>query len=256
MSLGFCKQTPKLGLRGVGPADTPVEIVQRSGSHTSRGMWWIYAGEANHVHSTPPRSLLNGVSSNGIQMRDFLVVTLKRVTAALIAAALYDVISRNLYSETPPFAFLTQPIPRFAVIFAAAFIVLSGVIRYFRKRREDLVSDNAPPGFVVNGRPNNVEEAVSVEKWGVIWRGIYGRNSRRSKPYIHVEGPFCPHDDTELARRKITKWIFFTRRAWVCPRCDREYKRPIRHLHNESDEVGKIMKSDIEHDRVIEAEDA
>lgn len=185
-------------------------------------------------------------------MRDFLKVTAKRIVAALIATLLYDLVSRQVYSETPPIAILSEPVPRFLLIFTVVFILLSLVFRYLKRRREELVSDNAPPGYVVKGRPNRVEEAVKVEKWGVNWRGIYGRNSRRSKPYIHVEGPFCPHDDTELTRRKVTKWVFFTRRVWVCPRCDREYKRPLRHLYNESDEVGNIMKSDIENDRVVE----
>jgi hypothetical protein len=187
-------------------------------------------------------------------MRDFLKVTGKRIVAALIAAVIYDLVSRQLYSETPPLAFLGEPITRFLLIFAVAFVLMSLVIRYLKKQREKLVSDNAPSVYVAKGKPRHIDEAVSLEKWGVEWRGFYGRKSRRSEPYVHVEGPFCPHDDTELTRRKVSKWVFFTRRVWVCPACDREYKRPRRHLYNESDEVGKIMESAIRNDRVADTD--
>lgn len=185
-------------------------------------------------------------------MQGFLKVTAKRIVAALLAAALYDVISRQLYSETPAFAFFSDPVPRFLLIFVVSFILLSLVFRRLKNRREELVSDNAPSGFVVKGKPKHIDEAVTLEKWGVLWRGFYGRKRRRSEPYIYVEGPFCPNDDTELTRRKISKWGIFTQRVWVCPACDGEYKRPRRHLYNESNEVGKIMESAIRNDRLSE----
>jgi hypothetical protein len=188
-------------------------------------------------------------------MQDFLKITTKRVIASLIAAILYDLISQQVYSEDPPFGFLSNPLPRVLLIFIVSFTLLSLVISYVKKRRRKLVGDNAPSVYVAKGRPKHIEEAVSLEKWGVEWRGVYGRKSRRSEPYVHVEGPFCPYDDTELTRRKVHRWILFTRRVWVCPRCEREYARPIRHLYNESEEVRKIMESDIKNDRVINDKD-
>jgi hypothetical protein len=77
-------------------------------------------------------------------MQDFLKITTKRIIAALFAAILYDLISQQVYSETPPFGFLSDPIPRFLLIFVAAFTLISLVIGYLKKRREKLVNEESP----------------------------------------------------------------------------------------------------------------
>lgn len=210
------------------------------------------APEANAIFRRFPwpntRSLLYSQQLTGIKMRDFLKVTLKRITAALLAAVIYDIVSRSLYSETPPIAILGDPIPRFVLIFFVALILLSLIIRHFRDRREKLVSDNSPRSFVVKGKPDNVKYSIEMDAWGVKWEGLYGTNGRyrEREPYVYVKDPICPHDDTLLSARKVSRFYIFTRRAWVCPRCDREYPRPRKHLFNEDSVMEDMMKRDIQ----------
>lgn len=184
-------------------------------------------------------------------MRDLLKVTLKRIIAALLAAVIYDTVSKNLYSETPAVALLGNPIARFILIFLVALILLSLIIRYLRDRHEKLVSENAPLGFVVKGKPDNTKYSIEMDAWGVKWEGLYGTNGRyrEGEPYVYVKDPICPHDDTPLSARKVSRFYIMTRRAWVCPRCDREYPRPRKHLFNEDSVMADMMKRDVEREQ-------
>ena len=183
-------------------------------------------------------------------MREFT----KRVFAGLVSSAIFTSVlflaSVNPTPQTWLGSILSNPFYRYGLIGIVVFGVSLTLIRHIQSFREELRKSNAPSVQTVKREPRYVEAEGEIEKWGVIWKAKYGtmRRTGSGSPYSYVTGPYCPHDGTELERRKVRRLLVKTQRVWTCPECDRDYTRPRKHLHNEQSAVEKIF------DRMFEEE--
>jgi ribosomal protein L37AE/L43A len=77
---------------------------------------------------------------------------------------------------------------------------------------------------VIRTRPTHLDinDSYETNDYGVKWRLYPPKPPYETKPW--ADGPFCPKCYRELEEVKSGKLV--RKQVWVCPNCDKEYKRP------------------------------
>lgn len=141
----------------------------------------------------------------------------------------------KLWEHIGPVWWFVLPIT-FSIIF-----ILLGYIHGAGTRKGSLIA-------VGYRRPMSVLDEGKVNKFDVKWEAIWGYSTRfpipYDKPYVYIEGPFCPVCRTELdgtEKSKLFGWII--QRVWHCATCDKDYKRPTKYLYREEAAVKRIAEA-------------
>jgi hypothetical protein len=113
-----------------------------------------------------------------------------------------------------------------------------------------LLRKNKITPFIVAipSRPNHVIAEFDCDMFGVKWTALYGGTIGPSKPYVYIDGPYCPKCEYEMGAEK--RGILFKKYHWKCVPCGKYYKCPEQHPSDAEKAVEKWFEAEIRTGRV------
>jgi ribosomal protein L37AE/L43A len=167
-------------------------------------------------------------------MREFT----KRVIASLVASVIFSSVLFLLTERSAYGQELKEAITPYAAYFLLAVVIFGGIyiaLTKYTQNMQEIEEKNRSGAFLIKGEPEYPEQEGEIEKFGVVWKAVYGSNRMRrgrGNYYTYIKGCYCPHCDTQLNRKTVPRLIYLQKKVWKCPTCEKTYSRP--NLHGES----------------------
>lgn len=162
------------------------------------------------------------------------------VVSILIGNYLVSFFPENV-TDISPLTVLNSQLVQFGLIVILAYVVLSTIIGWIQK----LLRGSPEPFFTTvtpRRKPNFIDDAYKVDRFGVKWEVLYGRRGPTGDRYAYAENPLCPECGAELMDDTVRRRVRSDKEIWKCPGCSFTQKRPSKFLYEEKDVVEKMAE--------------
>ena len=164
--------------------------------------------------------------------------------AAILIASLLQPLLPETITDIDPLTFLNNPYLRVVLIAIIAFALLWWLLSWARNTFGNSGSGGRSAAFVATarGKPRRDVSEWEVDKFGVKWRVLHGRQRSLGDAYAYADSPVCPECGTDLMTDTKSRRFRDDKPIWKCPGCGFTQGRPSRFLYEESDAVEREVE--------------